>query len=82
MLLPRFTLRSVLLAVTCCAFIAPVIGQAVAGRPWAIATSVALCGTAAFFLVYALFYGIIRMLPFDSTSDSSIATSQATRSSE
>jgi hypothetical protein len=66
MLLPRFTLRSVLWGVTGCAVVALVAGQAVAGNRGAQAALLALGGAAVFFVVYVLSYLLVRAIPLDS----------------
>ncbi|MEX2169232.1 MAG: hypothetical protein WD851_07970 [Pirellulales bacterium] len=65
MLLPRFTLRSVLWGVTLCAVVALVAGQAVAGQDWAVATLAAVGGAVFFFLIYALAFILVQILPVD-----------------
>jgi hypothetical protein len=65
MLLPRFTLRSVLWGVTGCAVVALVAGQAVAGNRGALAALLALGGAGVFFAVYVLSYLLVRAIPLD-----------------
>lgn len=73
MLLPRFTLRSVLWGVAGCAVVAFVAGQAVAGQTWALATLLALGGAVFFFVIYALSYTLLRVMPLDTTSNRTAA---------
>lgn len=65
MLLPRFTLRSVLWGVTGCAVVALVAGQAVAGNRGALAALLALGGAVVFFVVYVFSYLFVRRIPLD-----------------
>ena len=84
MLLPRFTLRSVLWGVAACAVVAFVAGQAVAGQTWALASLLALGGAVIFFAIYALSYVLVRMMPLDTnpnrTAAKAAAVSGATQS--
>ncbi len=56
MLIPRFSVRWMLLLTACCAVFAFVVSLAVAGHVWAIALSVTLASTALIFTLYALFF--------------------------
>lgn len=62
MLLPRYSLRTTLIAITCCAFFFVVLGQAVHGEPWAIVVSVAAVSLFAALLVHALLYLVTSAL--------------------
>ncbi len=56
MLLPRYSLRTILLGVTSCAVFFLVLGQAVQGRPWAIVVSVGVVSLAVTLLFHAALY--------------------------
>ncbi|MEM8944036.1 MAG: hypothetical protein AAGD11_02555 [Planctomycetota bacterium] len=66
MLFPRFSLRTILIAVSTCAVFSIVLGQAVRGEGWAIVVSVSvvsLCVILAFHaIVYLLSAGFTRLL--------------------
>ena len=76
MLLPRFTLRSVLWGVTGCAVVALIAGQAVAGNRGAQAALLALGGAAVFFVVYLLSYLLVRSIPLESRTRSVVQRNQ------
>jgi hypothetical protein len=75
MLLPRFTLRSVLWGVAGCAVVALVAGQAVAGNRGALAALLALGGAVVFFVVYVVGYVVVRAIPLDSKATSIVGRS-------
>ncbi|NOZ38781.1 MAG: hypothetical protein GXP24_00970 [Planctomycetes bacterium] len=56
MLLPRYSLRTTLIATSGCAVFFVVLGQAVHGQPWAIVVSVAVVSLVVMLLVHALLY--------------------------
>lgn len=59
MLLPRFTIRSVLYLAVVVALIALVAGQAVQGAMWAMAITIAVGGLVIGWGVFLTFYGIV-----------------------
>ena len=58
MLLPQFSLRTTLKALSACAVLFVVVRQAVLGQFWAIAVSCALLSVVVCFVFYALFYAL------------------------
>ena len=62
MLLPQFSLKTVLLLVSACACFFLVAGQAYQGEAWAIGVTVAVSSLPVCFLVYAIFYGITAVV--------------------
>ncbi|TWT89929.1 hypothetical protein Mal64_03110 [Pseudobythopirellula maris] len=62
MLFPRFSLRTFILIVTCCAAFFVVVGQAVSGHVWAWGVTVGLVSVLLSFLVQALFYLLMRLV--------------------
>ncbi len=56
MLLPRYSLRTTLIATTGCVFFFVVLGQAVHGQPWAIVVSVAGLSLLAALVIHALLF--------------------------
>ncbi len=58
MLLPRFSLRSILRIVTLCSVIFLINGFALRGEPWAIGVSVAIGSVVVVALFHAAFYSI------------------------
>ncbi|QDU57136.1 hypothetical protein [Aeoliella mucimassa] len=61
MMLPRYSMRTVLYLAALVAMIALVAGQGVQGAPWAIAFTVGVCSLAVCWLMYILFYGVISL---------------------
>jgi predicted branched-subunit amino acid permease len=62
MLLPRFTLRTTLVGITCCALFCLVLVRAAAGDYWAIAASVAVASLVVIVSVHACMYVVIAAL--------------------
>lgn len=58
MLIPRFTIRGLLLLMTVSSFVSLVLTYAVRGRVWAIAVSVGVASLLLAFLGYAFTFGI------------------------
>jgi len=58
MLLPRFSLRTILVGLTPCAIFSLALGQAVQGEPWAIVVSVAVASL----LLLLVFHGLLYLL--------------------
>lgn len=58
MLIPRFTIRGLLLLMTVSSFISLVLTFAVRGRLWAIAVSVGIASLLLAFLSYAFVFGV------------------------
>ncbi len=56
MLLPRYSIRTTLIATTCCAVFFLVLGQAMRERPWAIVISVAISSLLATLIVHAMLF--------------------------
>lgn len=56
MLIPRFTLRWMLATTAVCGLLAFVLSQAVAGRPWGIAISVAIGALFFTAVIYAMVF--------------------------
>ena len=61
MILPRYSIRTVLYLVVLVAVVALVAGQGVAGAEWAIAFTIAVGSLVIFWMMYVLFYGIISL---------------------
>ncbi|WP_425399763.1 hypothetical protein [Aeoliella sp.] len=61
MLLPRYSIRTVLYLAILFAVVGLVAGQAVQGAHWAQAVTVAVGSLAVLWLVFALFYGIVAL---------------------
>lgn len=59
MLLPRYSIRTVLLLAILVAMVALVAGRAVQGASWAQAVTIALGSLVILWLVFALFYGMV-----------------------
>jgi hypothetical protein len=57
MLIPRFTIRWLLLVTTVCAFFFLVVACAVRGDAWAFAVSLSVVSLAVAFLVFGAFFG-------------------------
>ena len=58
MLIPRFTIRALLLVMTVSGFLSLFLAAAVRGRVWAIAASVGVASLLLAFLGYALAFGV------------------------
>ena len=82
MLIPRFSLRWLLLLTTLSGLFFFVVARAVAGNPWAIALAVALSATLGTFVLHAIVFGLAwtmavswRFAVARKTSSSPFATS-------
>jgi hypothetical protein len=62
MLLPRYSLRTVLWGITCCAVFFLIVGQAWRGRGWAIVISVSLASLVVTLIFHAFCFGLISAL--------------------
>lgn len=62
MLLPRFSLRTILLILSGLAVVFLIAGEAFQGEPWAVAVTVAFASIPACLVVYALFYGFTLLV--------------------
>jgi hypothetical protein len=62
MLLPRFTIRTLLALITVCAFAFVVAGFALRGEHWALAITVGLVSIVFTLVVHAAWFGAIWML--------------------
>lgn len=60
MLLPRFTIRTILVVVTICALAFVVAGMAVRGEQWAWGVTIALISLGVTGIVHAAWFGIVR----------------------
>jgi hypothetical protein len=60
-LLPRFSIRSLLLIVTGCSLVFVVVGMAAQGRFWAWGVTVAMASLVLTALVHAALFGIVWM---------------------
>ena len=59
MLLPRYSIRSVLYLAVLVAVVAVVAGQAVAGATWAVAITIGIASLLITWSVHVVFYGIV-----------------------
>jgi len=62
MLIPRFTIRWLLLLTTVCSFFFFVLACAVRGSGWAGAISIAVAGLVVAFILYGAFFGFAFVL--------------------
>ena len=66
MLLPRYSLRTTLIAVTACAVFSLVVGQAVRGQMWAVVIAVGVASILVTLIVHALLFlmtaGLTRLV--------------------
>lgn len=62
MLLPRFSIRTLLLVITGVAVVSLFAGQALGGRVWAVGLTAAVVSIPAALVVHALFFRICSML--------------------
>ena len=62
MLLPRFTIRALLLLLTICAFVFVIAGMAVRGQHWAWGITIGIVSLAFTLLIHAACFGAIWML--------------------
>ncbi|MCC7085320.1 MAG: hypothetical protein IT427_09970 [Pirellulales bacterium] len=69
MLLPRFSIRTLLVLLTLAAIVSVVVGMAVRGQNWAWGFSIGLLSLILTGLVHAAWFGIVWILAQMSTSD-------------
>ena len=62
MLLPRFTIRALLVALTFFAFVFVIAGMAVRGQHWAWGITIGIVSLAFTFLVHAAWFGLVWTL--------------------
>lgn len=62
MLIPRYTLRRLLLLMTCISVFCVIVAQAVGGKAWAISVSLAAASLLMCFLVYGVLFGVAYLL--------------------
>jgi Na+/melibiose symporter-like transporter len=62
MLLPRFTIRALLVMLTICAFVFVIVGMAVRGQHWAWGITIGILSLAFTMLVHAAWFSVVRML--------------------
>jgi hypothetical protein len=62
MLLPRFTIRTLLALITLCAFAFVIAGFALRGEHWALAITVGLVSIGFILLVHAAWFGAVWVL--------------------
>lgn len=62
MLIPRFSLRALLIAMAVCAVFSLVIAGAVRGQPWAIGMTAGVAGLASLLLFHPLAFAVAAML--------------------
>ena len=58
MLIPQFSLRTILQVITVCALLFLVAGQALEGKAWAVAVTVAVLSVLATLAVHGCFFGL------------------------
>lgn len=62
MLLPRFTIRALLVLLTICAFLFVIVGMAFRGQHWAWGVTIAMLSLAFTAFVHAAWFGAVWML--------------------
>jgi hypothetical protein len=62
MLLPRFTIRALLVMLTVCAFVFVIAGMAVRGQHWAWGITIGIASLAFTLMVHAVWFGAVWML--------------------
>jgi hypothetical protein len=62
MLLPRFTIRALLVMLTICAFVFVIAGMAVRGQHWAWGITIGILSLAFTMLIHAAVFGMVWML--------------------
>jgi hypothetical protein len=62
MLLPRFTIRALLVMLTICAFVFVIAGMAVRGQHWAWGVTIGILSVAFTLLIHAAWFGAVWML--------------------
>jgi hypothetical protein len=61
MMMPRFTIRTALVGVTCCAVVFVVIGMAVRGESWAWGITIGLVSLVVTLVVHAAWFGLVGL---------------------
>ncbi len=61
MLLPRFTIRTLLVMLTACAVVAVVIGTAFRGQEWAWGITIAVASLGVTAVVHAAWFGVVSV---------------------
>jgi type VI protein secretion system component VasK len=62
MLLPRFTIRTLLVMLTICALVFVIFGMAYRGKHWALGITIALASLAFTALVHAAWFGVVWLV--------------------
>jgi hypothetical protein len=62
MLLPRFTIRALLVMLTICAFVFVIVGMAFRGQHWAWGLTIGMLSLALTAFVHAAWFSAVRML--------------------
>jgi hypothetical protein len=62
MILPRFTIRAMLVMLTICAFVFVIAGMAVRGQHWAWGITIGILSFAFTLLVHAAWFGVVWTL--------------------
>ena len=62
MLLPRFTIRALLVMLTIGSFVFVIAGMAIRGQPWAWGVTIGILSLAFTLLVHAAWFGAVWML--------------------
>jgi hypothetical protein len=62
MLLPRFTIRALLVILTICAFVFVIAGMAVRGQHWAWGITIGIVSVAFTLLIHAAWFGAVWAL--------------------
>jgi hypothetical protein len=62
MLLPRFTIRTLLVLLTVCAFVFVVVGMAIRGKFWARGVTIGLASLLFTALVHAAWFGVVWLV--------------------
>ena len=62
MLMPRFTIRAMIVMLTICAFVFVIAGLAVRGQHWAWGITIGIVSLAFTFLVHAAWFGLVWTL--------------------
>ena len=59
MIMPRFTIRTAFVGVTCCALLFVVVGMAVRGETWAWGISIGVISLVVTLFVHAAWFGLV-----------------------
>lgn len=62
MLIPRFSIKALLVATAVCAAFSAVLAEAVRGKPWAIGVSASLAAVAVMLLLHAVAFAMASVL--------------------